>query len=171
MAEEKQTQNDAEMVDRGEKLVEWNFTEYVHYQRTRAWYVLISLIGLALIIYSVLSNNFLFALITVLVIIILVLHSRRQPMDLSCAIFEDGIQVGGKFYEWDNIRSFRIVYRPPQAKLLYIDLKNFMLSDFSIPLNDQNPLELRDALKQYLTEELDRPYENITDRINRWLKI
>jgi len=167
----KQTLNQDELVDHGKQLVAWKFSEYVKYERSRAWYIGLGVIETLVIIYSIWTKNFLFALIVILVGIIVILHSRRQPMDLDCQIFEDGIQVGKKFYDWDDIKNFRIVYQPPQAKFLYIDLKNILLPDFSVPLNDQNPLALRDILKNYLIEELNRPYENITDRLNRWLKI
>ena len=92
-------------------------------------------------------------------------------MDVLCNIFEDGIAVGSQFYEWSDIKNFRIVYQPPEVKKLYIDLKNNLLQDFSIPLEDQSPLMVRDILKKYLKEDLTKTEETLTDRLNRWLRI
>lgn len=157
--------------DHGKKLAEWKFSEYVKYERSPAWYVGLGIIEVAVIIYSILSKNFLFALIAILVGLILVLHSRQEPAELYCRIFEDGIQVGSKFYEWDDIRKFWLVYEPPNIKLLHIDLKSIFMPDFSVPLNNQNPLEIRQILKTYLVEDLERRYETLSDRMNRWLRL
>jgi hypothetical protein len=101
----------------------------------------------------------------------LVLHAKRDPAELACQIFEDGIQIGSKFYEWDEIKKFRLVYQPPTAKWLYVDLKSVFLTDFSVPLGDQNPLDIRQILKTYLEEDLERQYETLSDRANRWFKL
>ena len=79
--------------------------------------------------------------------------------------------IGSKFYEWSDIKNFRIVYKPPEVKRLYIDLKNIFLSDFSVPLRDKNPIEVREVLKDYLKEDLTKEEETLTDRMGRWLKI
>ena len=128
-------------------------------------------IEILVIIYCFFAQNFLFALIAILVGVILVVHSQQQPPELDCHIFEDGVKAGNKFYEWEDIKAFRIVYEPPHAKFLYIDLKNVLARDFAIPLNDQNPLQVREVLKRYLMEDLTRPYESINERINRWLRL
>ena len=169
MPEQQMDQNNEP--DRGQKLLEWKFTEYIKYERSKWWYIILAIIEILIIIYCVVANNFLFALIAILVGVILIIHSQQQPPELDCHIFEDGIKVGNNFYEWDNIKTFRIVYEQPHAKFLYIDLKNIFSRDFAIPLNDQNPLEVREMLKKYLAEDLTRPYENINERINRWLKL
>jgi hypothetical protein len=157
--------------DHGKKLAEWEFSEYVKYERSTAWYIGLGIVEVVIVIYSILSKNFLFGIIAILVGLILILHSKREPAGLKCRIFEDGIQVGSNFYEWDDIRSFRIVYEPPKVKLLYIDLKSIFMPDFSVPLNNQNPLEIRKILKTYLLEDLEKKYETMTDRMNRWLRL
>jgi len=157
--------------DRGQKLLEWKFTEYIKYERSTWWYVILAAIEILVIIYCFFAQNFLFALIAILVGVILVVHSQQQPPELDCHIFEDGVKAGNKFYEWEDIKAFRIVYEPPHAKFLYIDLKNVLARDFAIPLNDQNPLQVREVLKRYLMEDLTRPYESINERINRWLRL
>lgn len=163
--------SDLSKEEHGKKLAEWEFTEYVKYERSLAWYIGLGIIEVVVIIYSILSKNFLFALIAILVGLILVLHSKREPAELNCQIFEDGIQVGQKFYEWNDIKTFRLVYLPPEIKLLYIDLKSVFMPDFSVPLNNQNPLEIRQILKTYLVEDLEKQYETLTDRMNRWLRL
>jgi len=103
--------------------------------------------------------------------LIIVLSSKREPLKVSFKIFEDGIMIGRNFYEWDQMNNFWIIYDPPRVKRLYIDLKGTLLRDFSVPLQDKDPVKIRRILKQYLPEDLTRQYETLADRLNRWLKI
>lgn len=171
MPEETKESKKTETVDHGKKLAEWKFTEYIKYERSPGRYAGLGIIELAVMVYSIISKNLLFAVVAILFGFILVLHAKRDPAELSCQIFEDGIQIGSKFYEWDEIKKFRLVYQPPTAKWLYVDLKSVFLTDFSVPLGDQNPLDIRQILKTYLEEDLERQYETLSDRANRWFKL
>ncbi|MCD6471056.1 hypothetical protein J7K86_00810 [bacterium] len=158
-------------IDHGKLLSEWNFPEYQKYERSKNYYIGLTIAFLVFFIYAIFTRNYIFAVILVLLILIIFLNNKREPIKIPFKIFEDGIMVGKNFYEWDQINSFRIVYNPPQIKRLYIDLKGTLLRDFSVSLEDKDPLEVRKILKQYLVEDLTKPYETLTDRMNRWLKI
>ncbi|MFA6146419.1 MAG: DUF5673 domain-containing protein [Patescibacteria group bacterium] len=164
-------QNTNQNIDHGKKFLSWQFPEYIKYEREKSWYIIVGLISLGIIIYSIVTANILFVILLILFMTIITLHNRHEPMDVLCDIFEDGIAVGSQFYEWSDIKNFRIVYQPPDVKKFYIDLKNNLLQDFSIPLEDQSPLMVRDILKKYLKEDLSKTEETLTDRLNRWLKI
>ncbi|MFA5051266.1 MAG: hypothetical protein WC499_04080 [Patescibacteria group bacterium] len=164
-------QNTNQNIDHGKNFLSWQFPEYTKYEREKSWYIIVGLISLGIIIYSIVTANILFVILLILFMTIITLHNRHEPMDVLCDIFEDGVAVGSQFYEWSDIKNFRIVYQPPDVKKLYIDLKNNLLQDFSIPLEDQSPLMVRDILKKYLKEDLTKTEETLTDRLNRWLKI
>ncbi|MBL7141499.1 hypothetical protein ISS21_00130 [Patescibacteria group bacterium] len=157
--------------DHGQVILKWYFPEYTQYQRSKSWYVIVGLVLVIAIFYSFLTANFLFTLFLVLFGLIFILHLRRTPIKVEFKIFEDGLMVGARFYEWSEIRNFRLVYRPPETKRLYLDLKSVLIPDLSVSLEDQNPLEIRKALKEYLEEDLSKEEETLIDRLNRWLKI
>lgn len=157
--------------EHGNLLLGWSFDEHVKPKRGPGWYVIIGIVFTAGIIYSILSRNFLFTLILILLAFIIFIRQRQTPLKVDLKIFEDGLQLGSRFYEWRDLKSFRIVYEPPEIKRLYFDLRPFLLPDFSVPLENQNPLKLREILKQYLPEDLTKEYETIFDKLNRWLKI
>ncbi len=167
----KDTAGEKEEIDRGALLFDWHFPEYAQYQRSRSWYVIIVILLLALFCIALSTANFIFALFLVLFGIILIIQLRQSPLEVKFAIFEDGIGIGEKFYEWSEIKNFHIIYRPPQIKRLYFDLKNTFFSDFSVPLEKQNPLEIRATLKKYLSEDLSKDSESLTDSLGRLLKI
>jgi hypothetical protein len=155
----------------GKKLIEWEFPEYIKYQRSRKWFIGLGLIEFLAIIYAILTQNFLFGILMILIGFILILHSKREPLKITFQIFETGIKVGSKFYKWDQLNNFRIVYEPSGPKLLYFDVKGTLIPDFSIPLENQNPLEVRQILKKYLAEDLEKKYDTLTDKLNRWLRL
>lgn len=158
-------------IDRGKTLFTWNFSEYIEYERSTGWHVMFIVLLGAGIIYAIVIANFLFALFLILFGVIVGLQLRRPPLQVEFTISENGIGIGTRFYDWDDIRNFRIVYKPPEIKRLYIDVKNIFSLDFSVPLEDQTPDEIRKILKKYLKEDTEKKEETLIDGISRWLKI
>ena len=159
------------MAVHGKQFLNWEFPEYNKYERGPLWRWVFGLILIGVLVYSILTLNLLFVIFIVLTCIVLFLHSKREALKINFGIFEDGIKIGENFYEWQDINNFRIVYEPPEVKRLYIDLKGTFLHDFSASLEDQDPVEVRKILKNYLEEDLTKPYETLADKLNRWLKI
>lgn len=163
--------NNKNEIEHGKILAQWDFPEYNQDKKTKGWYIIMGTIFALLLVYSVLTTNFLFTVILILAATIIFLHNTQPPAKIEFKIYEDGIKIGSKFYEWEEIKNFRIVYQPPTTKRLYFDLKGFLIPDISVPFFDQNPLEIRDILKKYLDEDLTKTEETIVDRLSRWLKI
>ena len=157
--------------DHGQILLDWKFPEYNQYQRGPLWYIVVGLIFTFVFIYSFLTANFLFIVFLILFGLIFFLHLRRVPIEVDFKIFEDGLMIGSNFREWSEIKNFHLVYRPPDTKRVYFDLKNALAPEISIPLEEQDPIKLRKILKDYLEEDLGKPEETLIDRLNRWLKI
>ncbi|MCF7906752.1 hypothetical protein K9K85_00495 [Patescibacteria group bacterium] len=156
----------------GRLLLQWDFKEEGRKKRDFKWYFFVFFILGGIFVYSFLTGNFLFSLFLVLFIIVILSPRITPDQELSFTIFEDGILLGEKkFYDWKSIKNFHLVYDPPRVKKLYFDLENIFLSDLSIPLEGQDPSEVRELLNSYLEEDLERSYETLMDRLNRWLKL
>lgn len=167
----KNNKSEANEVDYGKILAQWDFPEYNQYKRSKGWYMVTGMLFTLALIYSISTANFLFIVILILIAIIIIFHGRQSPGEVKFKIYEDGVEVGSKFYEWEGIKNFRVVYQPPNVKRLYFDLKRALIPDLSVPLQNQNPLEIRNILKKYLDEDLNKTEETISDRLSRWLKI
>ncbi len=148
----------------------WMIDEYPVYRRGWGWYLAASLIGAAIVIYALVTLNFLFALIVVIFGIVLVVSSSRTPVRLRFAVTEDGIEMGHRFIPWDDLTRFWMVYDPPAVKTLYFDFKSIIVPDVAIPLDEMNPNALRAVLLKYLDEDATRTAEPITDYLGRLLK-
>jgi hypothetical protein len=160
-----------EKKDLGEILASWSFNEYAQYQRGKRWYVAAFLIIIFLLFYSLITANFLFAVIVILGAVTILMRDRYGPDKIDFAITEDGLKVEDKFYEYDLFSQFYIIYKPPHIKTLFVDFKSILKPRLSIPLENQNPLKIREVLKEYLKEDLDKEEEPISESLKRILKI
>jgi len=161
-----------EDVNIGEVAWQWEFQEYEQYERGFRWYLVMSLVALALIIFSVGSGNYLFALIVVLFVVIMILQNMQRPLGVVFAITDNGILLGDRFYSYNELDKFWLLYNPPLLKTLYFEPKNLVKHRLSVPLADEaNPSEIREFLNQFLSEDLEVEEEPLSEKLSRLLKI
>lgn len=157
--------------DFGEVLLGWPVPEFIKHQRGGYWYLLAVLAVLGVLAYSVFTYNFFLIIITVLTVIILFVYHRQEPEMVDFAITEQGLLVGRRFYPYKEINKFWLVYQRGRTKSLFIDFKGVIRPHLDIPLEQQDPLAIRDILLKYLEEDLDKEEEPLLDLLAKWLKI
>jgi len=175
MADEPQDETlgatDDQAAERGTTIHAWTFPSHVRPDRTPGWYLLAGLIVLGLIIYAVLTRNFLFAVIILVTSVIVVFNAYDVPRTVNFAIMSRGVKIDNLFYEWSLFSDFWIVYKPPRVKTLYFRFKSNIRPDIPVPLADENPLPIRQTLTGYLREDTTREDENIAEAVNRAFKL
>ncbi len=155
---------------RGDVLLAWDFPEFHRHDRSRNWYFGFLGIMAALVLFAILTANYTFIFVIILAGFIILLRLRRIPPMVNIAIREEGVEVSRGFYTWRDIKSFWILYRPPEIKKLYLTLKGAR-PGLDVTLESQNPLKVRELLSEHLLEETDREEEPAGDQISRTLKI
>lgn len=155
----------------GNKLHEWTFPEYQKHERGQVWHILMISLGLILLIYAMVSGNFLFALVVILVGIILFLQAKQPPVDVTFQITELGIVVGNRFYPYTEFHDFYILYDPPEIKMLFLETKSLFRPTLRVPLEDVNPVDVRQTLRRSLTEDVEQEEEPLSEKVGRWWKI
>lgn len=154
----------------GKAIFAWEIEGIEKYERPLVWYVFSGLIGAGLLVYSVWTVNFLFAVIILMFAVITILNEMRNQFIIECKMMENGIMLGDHHYRWKEMETFWIVYQPQEVKNLYLELKGIR-PRLSIPLNGQNPNKIRDFLRKYVREDLEREQEPLSEYIGRVLKI
>lgn len=149
----------------------WEVNEYEKHDRNKRWYVITAVVGIALLFYSVISGNYLFALVVVLFGIVLFLQDMQQPMQVSFAVTETGIVVGSTYYPFKEITNYWIIYNPPEVKNIYFTTTSVLRHRLQIPLLDNDPRPIREYLNQFLIEDLDQEEEPLSDRLGRMFKL
>ena len=160
-----------EIKNHGKTLTKWHFPEFEKMERSAYWYIILIIIAVGLLIFSLTESNFLFAVIIVMVVIIILLYQRKESLELDIKITEAGLQIGEKFYAYKDLEKFFIIYEPPEISTLYIEFKSNLKPRLSIPLQDQNPVKVRNTLLLFLEEDIYREEEPTSDSLTRWLKL
>ncbi len=154
------------------KQISWQVPEYEKHERGQMWYIIAGTIAGIGLLWAVFSYNFLFALVIILAAIIIVLTDGRHPDLITVKLDGDGVQIGSKFYDYDEIKNFSVIYKPKiGVKNLYFEFKNPLKHHLSIPLQKTNPLLVRQFLLKYLEEDLERTDPPLSEQLAKLLKI
>ncbi|MCX6784721.1 MAG: hypothetical protein NTV81_02155 [Candidatus Komeilibacteria bacterium] len=138
-------------------LASWSFPEFESPERPRFWYLGAGLIFLILLVYAIISTNFLFAVVLVMAAIIWLVRERETPLAVNFEITDEGLQLDHNFYDYEQLENFYLIYKPDQgSKNLYFHFKSKIRPRLSIPLREQDPVQIRDLLLNYLQEDLDQ---------------
>lgn len=159
-----------EEIDAGNVLLGWETYEFEPHERSKQWYMIAGLIVTALLVFALVSSNFLFAIIVLLASIVFLLNNLHKPHVVAVHITDSGIAFGDEFYSYDDIKDFSVIYNPPVA-LLYVDFHGFWRPMLRINLEQVNPNLVRESLLPFALENLDREDENLTDTIERVYKL
>ena len=191
MAEENKPSEDIKSEN---DVISWQVPEYHGEEKTKLWYAIYSLVALALLVYAVFTQNFIFAIIIIFAAILIVIFDGGKAGMLEVAISDKGIMVGKEFYNYDQIEDFFIIYQPDEGvKNLYLEFKrfarpalpenepahyswlfwlvNFARTRFSVPLNDMNPIIIRKNLLKYIKENLDRTTIPLSEQLTKLFKL
>lgn len=151
--------------------LEWEVNEFVRYERGALWYTISILVGLGLLVYAILTANFLFALIIVMFALALYLSIITEPAKIRFALTDGGIEIGRSRYPYHEIKSFWLIYDPPEVKKLYLDFRTPLRPRLTIDLDDVNPNDVRSALMARVHEDLTQVEEPMTEILGRLFKI
>lgn len=157
--------------NRGSVLIAWTFPEFERHERSRGWYLAAFVVLVASVVIAAFSRNYTFIAVIVLFSLILLVRVRRTPPEVHFAIRDEGLEVGQRYYAWNELKEFWILYRPPQVKKVYFHFKNGLRPALDISLMEQNPLKVRQALSERLLENTELEDEPSGDQITRFLKI
>ena len=160
-----------ELIDAGEAQVSWKTWEYPPHERSVMWFIIAGIIGAALLVYAIVSTNYLFAIIVLMMGVILLIDGLRHPDRIDVHITDQGVVVGHNFYNFSALKDFSIIYAPPEVILLYIDFNNMWQPLLVVPLEDIDPNAVRDNLLPYVFENLSREEETLTDTLRRLYKM
>lgn len=149
----------------------WETSSWERYSRGPHWYIFMTLIAVVAALYGIFTANYLFSFIVLFIAIILILAGNEPAHAVLAQVGNNGIVLDGKFFPYEDLRNFSIIYQPPETKILYIESKRLIEPRIRISLMDEDPVAIRSHLRQFLSEDLDLQEEHFSDTIARLLKI
>jgi len=160
-----------EHIDAGDGIFSWEAWEFLPHERSKLWYVVAAIVSVLLIVYAVWTTNYMFAIIILMIGIIFLVGNLRKPKRIHYHVTTLGIVANDKFYAYEEIKDFSLIYAPPYIKWLYVDFHRAWLPMLTIPLEDADPNEVRDAMLPYAFENIEREEETLTDMVRRLYKL
>jgi len=152
------------------KPLSWQFSEHEAKKRDWRWYAIAGAIGLGLVIWGMLSHNFMFSLIIVLAAFVIYSLDHLEPLVVKVSLKKDGLHINDRIYEYRKFRGFYIIYKPELGvKNLYMEFTGAS-PRFSIPLEKMNPILVRDHLNKYLEEDLDKVDQPLSEGLAKLLQ-
>lgn len=152
--------------------ISWEIDEYTKHPRSKKWYIIAAIIALALIIYALLTKNYFFALIIIISSGLIVFYDNEPPKRVPFTISYDGITINQKFYDFEDMRNFYVIYRPKEdIRKLFFEFKNPLKHRLVINLEKQDPVDVRDYLLQYLDEDLEKEHEPLSEGLARIFRL
>lgn len=134
--------------------VQWSASEFIAYQKSAGWYLLILLgvAGLAGVVFLA-TQDFLSSGAIVVAGILFLIFAARKPRVLNYSVNNSGINIGDKHYTFKDFRSFSIIEETHVRSIMLTPLKRFMpaISMYFEPSDEQ---KITEALSAYL------PYED-----------
>ena len=155
----------------GEVHIEWEFPEFRKQEKSVLWYVIVGVVLAVCLIYAVVSTNYLFVVILFLSSFIIILQYFQISRNIDVKIAEDGIIIDKKFIPYKSLKGFWIIYNPPVVKYLYLDFKESFRKSYPVPLEDINPLKVREYLLKYIDENIKKEELDTDEAISHFLNI
>lgn len=155
----------------GDILHEWDVNEYEQYERPRNWYLVVGGLGLALVLFGVFTNNFLFTLIILLAGIIVFMQSQQTPLQVPVALTNRGIIIGRRFYSYDEFTEFYILFIPGQVKALFLETSSILQPRIQLPLDDVDATDIRETLRMYIEENFEKEEEPVSEQMRKMWRI
>ncbi len=171
MEDETQTEPSFQLAGPGQPRVVWEIDEYPRQTRSRRWYLVMAALGVALIVYSIATANFLFAVIVLMAGIITLISDFKHPNRITVGITTTGIVIGETYHDFRSVNDFALVYEPPEVKNLYVTFRQSWQPMLAIPLEDTDPNVVRRELLPFCLENLDRTSETLTEVLRRVYKL
>lgn len=143
--------------------------EFDKYHKSPTWYVMLLIIFILLLIYAIIQQSPITFVVFVLLFVVTLLISNKDPKEIMVEITKNGINLDQKTtFRYQDIDSFGIFIRD-DVRFISIYLTEGMMRYARIPLGEENPEDIADILEQYIPREDGK--ERFMDTIDHILKI
>src|SRR4030042_5607242 len=100
-------------------LASWTTTQFLHHEKSAAWFWTLGIISAGIIIMSLLIKNYFFVLIVVLLTFLIYIQAKKHPRKIKIILSEKSLFIDEKEYEYNEFKSFWVFDDP---ELNYINL-------------------------------------------------
>jgi len=132
---------------------EWEAAEFEKTEKEKSWFIMPAIVVIVLGVFALLTDNYLFLVVIITGFVSFYVYARKSPRIVRFRIDEKGVEVDGRLHEYTDLRSFWLFYNPPLEKTLSIRGKKTFFPYLKIPLDKENPTEIRKYLLKFIPEK------------------
>jgi hypothetical protein len=132
-----------------EELLVWDAPNRIFDPKSAQWFLSLFAIGLVLIIFFAFIREFWLILLTAAIVFVYYALHRVEPAEIEHRVLTTGVEVGGRMYAWEDLKSFWIINNVEPA-ILRVETKLFLPHVLELVLPDETPQEDLDELKQLI---------------------
>lgn len=149
--------------------IHWQANEYIHHDRSPLWFIIFSVVIIALILLAIfVLNSITFAILVPVMAAALIVYTRRPPRVLDYTLSSKGLFINDQLYPFSEFKSFGVVKDGAEYSVMLIPVKRFHLG-VSVYFPNEAGEEIVDMLGARLPmRDLDL---DLLDRITRKLRI
>ncbi len=148
-------------------IASWHEKEREYKPKESSWYWTVGIVSVGIAIASVIIQNYLFALISLLAGFAIMLVGTQRPVKRKYAFYERYVAIGDEKIPYDQIRKFAIEETDP--KMLTLEIKNFV-GVAHIPIGDADHRLIRTELKNRDIDEVES-LDTFVAKVADWLKL
>ncbi len=143
-------------------LIRWQGTEYIHKEHTTSWYIVLTIVTVALMAVAFLfMRSRTFTLLLPVMAATLVIYTRRPPVVNNYTLSRKGLYIDDKLYAYSQFKSFSVVSHNEVHSVVLVPRKRFQIAqtiyfpeDIGEPLVDL--LAARLPMKEGGPDAIDR---------------
>ncbi|OGD49850.1 hypothetical protein A2608_03365 [Candidatus Azambacteria bacterium RIFOXYD1_FULL_44_10] len=153
--------------DGSEKRLEWQAEETLSAPRSPEISLALTIIALGLLFFGIITKNYLFVVIIVLVGFILYMQRQKGIQSLFFAVEKDGVEINGKPYRYDSFQSFWIFGKEHEhGQELALRSERRFSPLFLIPIpHSIDANRLRELMLEHLPEKVEK--ESLVDLLRK----
>lgn len=133
--------------------ISWTASEFVEHEKDASWFIgLGAITGLAVTITYLFTRELLPAIAIVLAGCLFGVTARRKPRSLEYQLNNAGVSVGGKFHQYDEIKSFSVLEEGAFKSIQLTPHKRFAMP-ITLYYPPENEEQIVTMLGSYLPHE------------------
>ena len=145
----------------------WQSPEYTYHKKDISWFLGLAIVTVAVAGVLLLLEMTSGGLVVIVAGVVLSIISGVKPKSINCALYQDGVVVNNKAYQFGQFKSFTFVHGDiPKIKA---DLVGQFSGEVVLPLKNIDGGQVRLYFKKHLPED-DSKGEDLVDVINRILR-
>ena len=155
----------------GHTLLSWQGVSYPKYEKKASWYIIAGSIVVTFVVYGILSNAVTMSSAFILLAGVYLLAHQEEEKKIDYLITTLGVQVGNHLYPYSELQSFHVLYNSVYKNTLILSLKEKLVSELMISLDEVDVTSVREILLSRKLEEKSNVKESAINTISRVLKI